>query len=161
MSARRMERTPTADDARTEEYDERGTGARAIPLSEGEGPPREKIVRKWLSMRRKGWRKDPHGNGFLCPHASCKTAGDIHTRAHHDRWHEDILDNFDTTDEMVEELRGQIADRDETISALSEEVDRLHLRVDSHAEILSQVAYRGVYAIVEQVLANGEKSGGE
>lgn len=147
-----MERAPTAEDSKPEAYDETGAGARAKPMSDAE-PPRENLVRQWFALRRKGWRKDPTGQGFLCPDASCKTGGDIHTRAHHDRWHQDIRDNFETTDTLIDELRAGIADRDETINIQSEEIDRINHKLAVHTEILSQIASRGVHAIVEQVVA--------
>jgi len=142
-----MERAPTADDSKPEAYDETGAGAVSQPAAD-DGPP----VRMWLSMRRKGWRKDPQGAGFLCPYASCKTAGDLHTRAHHDRWHQDVLGNFDTTDEMLDELRREIAARDETINVQSDEIDRINNRLDAVTEILSLVTKEGMLSVIRQAM---------
>jgi hypothetical protein len=152
MNARRMERAPTSDDSKPEAYDETGAGARPAPAEDEAS--RERPVRAWYSMRRKGWRKDPHGQGFLCPYASCKSSGDIHSRAHHDRWHEDILANFQTTDELIDGLRGEIAARDETINIQSDEIDRINNRLDVLTEIMAHVTAQGVQAVIRQALTD-------
>ena len=124
MTARRMERAPTADDSRPEEYDDTGIGARAKPISEAEPEPelkRSQRIRTWMRMRKKGWRKNPHGHGWNCPDASCLVAGDFQTRIHHNAYHDDVWAGFAHADKLIDELWDEIdALRDELEKALAQ-----------------------------------------
>jgi len=91
MTRRRALRPPGESDGRAEDYDEQaGTG----------------LLGRYR-MRKAGWRKDPTGTGFRCPTASCKTAGDVHDRAHHEGYHTWINDQFDGLDGMWDEHRAE------------------------------------------------------
>ena len=118
MSPRRAALSPIGDNP--EEYDERaGTG-----------------IRDRVTLRRRGWRKSPHG-GYVCPSCSAHVTADVHDRAHHDDYHRQNDAESNDWDGVWDEHHRDHVDLEETIRVLSERMVDLNAQVRTLMTILA------------------------